>query len=173
VVWHIVLDSGPSWTDKTIAIGTAIAAGGFVVTAIGAWFAYDQVKETRRDRHIQVLSEFGRRWDEQLLWEARERQFLYTDEQLAARVDKWFKTQDRDVSDVPILLRVPNYFEDLAIMVEAGRLEVKYVAQAMGSLALRMWEYWAPAVEKMREQAPTSYTQFEKLVGELEATTLE
>jgi hypothetical protein len=137
-----------------------------VVGAVAAWFAFDQVKETRRDRHIQVLSEFGRRWDEDLLSEARSKQREYDDVELAGEVRKWIRDPSA-AADVPILLRVPNYFEDLAIMVECGRLEREYVARSFSMLAVREWEYWERAVNEMRIDAPDAYTEFEGLARAL------
>jgi hypothetical protein len=162
-----LLAEGPKWTDKMTAIGTAVVAGGVAITAVGAWFAYVQLREARADRQVQVLSEFGRRWDDPLLWEARAMQFDYTNEQLAEIVDRWFTSQDPSAREVPLLLRVPNFFEDISVMVEAGHLELDYVARAMRSLALGQWEYWQLAIEKMREHAPSSYAEFERLVRDL------
>jgi len=166
-VWWLV---GATFALVAVTAGLAYAA----LRALGQLkLAVEQLDEVRRDRHVQVLSDFGRRWDEPHLWEAREKQFGIASDRLRDLVGVWFARRDRSASDVPILLRVPNFFEDLSIMVEAGKLEVKYVALSMGSLALGMWDYWQPAIEKMRETAPTSYTQFEKLVGDLNKQRLE
>lgn len=161
--------ASPTWTDKVTAIGTAIVAGGVLVTAAGAWFAYHQVKAARDDRHVQVLSEFARRWDDPLLWEARTKQFDLTNKQLADLVGRWFDSKDPSARDVPLLLRVPNFFEDIAVIVEAGNLELKYVARSMASLVIGQWDYWELAINKMRETAETSYVEFERLVSDLQA----
>lgn len=161
-----VSGTAPNWTDKLSAISTAVAALGFVGTAVGVWFAWDLLKETRRDRHIQVLSDFGRRWDEPEIAEARRKQRKYDSDTLAEEVDKWFHST-AEGSDVPILLRVPNYFEDLAIMVECGRLELAFVARAMRTNTLREWAYWEKAITKIRADSAESYVEFEKLAGQL------
>lgn len=143
--------------------------GATVFLAAAAWFALGQLREVKKDRHIQVMSDFGRRWDEPHLWEARERQVEISDEELALLVERWFTKGDPEAKEVQLLLRVPNFFEDLALTVEIGSMELRTVDLWLGSVIDRMWNYWSPAITKMRESRPTSYAQFERLVLDLRA----
>ena len=164
----LLAENAPRWTDKVSAIATAVAAVFAIFAAVGAWFAFDQVKESRRDRHVGVLSEFGRRWDGEQLTTAREKLLSYSSEDLVAAVDEWLTLPiEEEPSDVPMLLRVPNFFEDLAIMVDLGRLELKYVAKSFKASALTEWPYWEPVVTRMRERDPEAYTEWETLVQQL------
>jgi len=160
--------ASPSWTDKVTAIGTAAVAAGLLVTAIGAWFAFDQVREAWRDRHIQVISDFSERWDQPLMSEARELASSLSSEDLAAAVAAWIAGPADPAVDVPKLLRVPNFFEDLAMMVECGRLEVSYIARSFGSSARGEWGYWEKAITTLRREQEDVYVEFEKLVRDLE-----
>lgn len=125
----------------------------------------EQLADARRDRHIHVLSDFGRRWDDARIVEARDKQRSYTDIQLADAVEKWAK--GGEAGDIPLLLRVPNFFEDLALMVELGRLEVSFVARSFKTMAQREWAYWELAVTKLRERDKDAYVEFQQLVRDL------
>lgn len=160
--------TAPNWADKLTAISSAVAAGGVVIAAIGAWLAFGQVKEVRRDRHIQVLSEFTTRWDSEDVVSAREEQLKYDKSTVATELKKWVDKSETPTADVALLLRVPNFFEDMAIMVECGSLELEYVKRAWGQATLRMWAYWKPAVQELRGYSSTAYTEFEKLAQKLE-----
>ncbi len=137
--------------------------GATAFLALAAVRALAQLTEVKTDRHLQFLSDFGRRWDDPQLWEARQKQFSIPNDELPFLVEKWFATRDPEAADVPVLLRVPNFFEDLAITVDAGRIDLDIVLRSFGSLILNMWSYWEPAIQKMCETAPTSYSEFREL----------
>lgn len=162
--------SGPQWTDVVTAISSAVAALGFIAAAIAAWFAYDAVKETRRDRHIQLLMDYGSRWDDERLFEAREKRSKIEGAALLKAVAEWIENPEKQ-SDVPVLLRIPNYFEDLAIMVWYGKLDLDFVEKGFSALAFWEWDYWKDAILVMRVQLgdDQTYVEFEKLVDELRA----
>ena len=163
--WLRDVSNDPSWTDIVTAISSAVAALGLVAATIGAWLVYRQVRETRHDRHVQVLSDFGRRWDDDHLAKARVEVLQYTSEGLVTEIEKWQKLSRRDPdSAVPVLLRVPNFFEDLALTVECGELELKLVERSFGSIAIREWGHWELAIDNMRESQPDAYQEFRGLV---------
>lgn len=157
--WHLVIHGDvAAWLT---AVGTLALAG-------AACWALQQLGEARRDRHIQVLSDFGRRWDDPTLEEAREKQGQYNSNELADAVVEWLK-KPTSHPDMFILLRVPNYFEDLAIMVQLAGLDIEPVSKAFGTRALRSWAYWGEAIREMRDKdAPASYVEFQQLVQALE-----
>ena len=164
----------PMWTDVVSAIFTVIGALGFVAAAVAAWFAYDAVKETRRDRHIQIVMDYGSRWDGERMFEAREQRRPLGRARLLDAVGKWLADPTKR-SAVPILLRIPNYFEDLAIMVEEGHLDLEFVAKGFSALALWEWDYWKEAISLMRVELEDeqAYVEFEKLVNDLRALEAE
>src|SRR4051794_4472514 len=92
--------------------------GATAFLAAAAWFALGQLREVRTDRHIKFMSDFGQRWDAPHVWDARERQAGVSNVELADLVRLWYTTRDESAKEVPILLRVPNFFEDLALTVE-------------------------------------------------------
>jgi hypothetical protein len=178
--------AGPNWAEKLTAIFTILASLGFIAAAVAAWVAVTQLRETRRDRHIQVISDFGLRWDSPPLNEAREqlRRFDNIDlcEKVAARRRKpvsqnplrfraW--QRERNAAEVLLLLRVPNYFEDLGLMVDCGALDIELVGKAIGELALAEWGRWELAITLIRAEAPLAYSKFGKLVEQLRELELD
>src|SRR5713101_5004691 len=83
VNWHITF--GGEASGWFIAAGTFLLGGVTGVLAWAAWRALsqlnvavqqlavtvEQLAEAKKDRHIQVLADFGRRWDEPALTEAQ------------------------------------------------------------------------------------------------------
>ena len=61
-------------------------------------------------------------------------------------------------------LRVPNYFEDLALITEAGGLDPLIVSRNFVALARREWDFWGPAMTRMREDDEFAFIEFENLV---------
>jgi hypothetical protein len=160
----------PHWADIITAFGSLLAGAGLVVAGIGAWFAVKQLDETRRDREIQLIAELGRRWDDDRMAEARDKQLEYTSEELCEEVVRWLEDpKSRDSQLLLLLLRVPNFFEDLAVMVESGGLDIKLVDKAFRALVLTQWSYWEQAIVRTRElREPEAYVEFEKLKRQLE-----
>jgi hypothetical protein len=151
----------------TLAIVTAAVAG-------AAIYALRQLAEIRVDREVSVLGDLGRRWDDRPVSEALERAAKYDKDELAEVVRRAHKKRSKNrLKDWPraradkelvILLRVPNFFEDLAVIAEEGGLDPKLVSRIFKGLALREWTFWEPAMVRLREQDKYSYTQWESLV---------
>lgn len=72
----------PVWALFWATLGLAVVIFGVVVAAFKA---LGQLTETRRDRHLQVIGELGRRWDDDDLIEARNAVLKYDEVELAER----------------------------------------------------------------------------------------
>jgi Domain of unknown function (DUF4760) len=156
------IGGGPNWAEIVSAVGAALAGGGVLL-------AVRQLSESKRDRHVQVITDFGRRWDEDKMAEAREALLPFDDVKLAEKIGECL-AHPAD-SDLYLFLRVPNFFEDLALVVEFGSIDVELVSRAFRSLVLSEWKYWKPAITKFREGLDqAAYSQFESLATVLEAT---
>jgi hypothetical protein len=137
--------------------------------AFFAWLSLGQIRQIKADRHIQFLSDYGRRWDEQSLVEARKKQTETPNDELIRLVEEWFEPgvpKPRD-SPVPLLLRIPNFFEDMAIAVEAGNVDPKFVVRQFGFIIEDMWKYWSTAIHEMRKHTPRAYIEFEALASDV------
>jgi hypothetical protein len=136
-----------------------------------AVYALRQIQETRRDRHVQFLADFGRRWDEELLTEARKLEMRYTRESLVDAVAKLdLRPVDIEAQEAFIVLqRIPNYFEDLALIVESGSIDLKLVARGFKDLVLDEWDFWELAIDKYKESDPYWYLEFRNLSRDMRA----
>ena len=169
-----VVTMAPSWADQLAALGTLVTACGAVAAAIAAHLALGQLDETRRDRHVQVIADLGRRWDDAQLAAARRKQLEYLSVPLSRKVEQWLADPDTDSETMLLLLRVPNFFEDLAVMVESGSLDLRLVSKVFRTIAFRQWQYWEPSIRIIRDRhGPGAYAQFEALVRQLEKLDLE
>lgn len=157
------LVAAPKWTDKLTAIGTAVIAGGVLFAATGAWLAWVQLRDTRRSRAIEIIANYAARWDEARLSAARTKRVDMGTGAVAKAVDAW--VEDRNApSDAPVLLRIPSYLEELAIMVEFGGLDIEFVAKNFSAIVLYEWDYWKPMITKIRDELDReAYVEFEKL----------
>jgi hypothetical protein len=115
------------WAVWLTAIGTLTLAG-------AAWRALNQLEETRRDRHVQILIAMGRRWESAEMTEALQKSRDYTPEALAGLAEEARTGEKGDPKRAAaekkliVLLRVPNYFEDAAFVSKVGRLEDELIA---------------------------------------------
>jgi hypothetical protein len=174
-----VLGAAPNWAEIVTAIGSALAGATLVVAVVAALFALRQLREIRRDRHVELIAELGRRWDDERMAQSRAPARRYDSHQLAERLGAWVASRDAAEIDTEReretlqLMRVPNFLEDVALMVEAGSMTPELIDRSLGSITTATWEFWEEAVEEMRKQDPTIYVEFERLargVAEREAT---
>jgi hypothetical protein len=70
-----VLASAPNWAEIVTAVGSALAGGTLLIGVGTAWFGLRQLAESKRDRHVTVLAELGKRWDDDKLVESRTKRF--------------------------------------------------------------------------------------------------
>jgi hypothetical protein len=148
----------PNWAD----IATAIAAGTALIGIYVAW------RTAERARHATTLADISRRWDEPLLVESR---------QLAARygiaLRDWVEYLDQDVEDLAPeeaanlykLQRIPNFFEDLAILEQAGAITFNMIQKSLGWTIVKTWDRWRPAVDYLRDtkEPDPVYSHFQHL----------
>jgi hypothetical protein len=142
------------------AIGSVVTAAVVVVALlIAIW----QVFEARRTRHGEVFFDLSRRWDEELLKEARYNEAKSpTPEALRDRLRDLRKKR---AEEYYILVRVPNFIEDLAIMIERKIVSYDDVLASLGTPVLAKWERWEPSVMFEREvsERSSAYEHFELL----------
>src|SRR6266508_169127 len=154
-----------------IALGTFLLFGATAVLAGAGIKALGELDEARTDRHVQFLTNFAARWNSDLLVTALIAEQRYTGEELVDLIrlawsdrSSWppqERRRRRAVDDLVLLLRIPDYFEDLAIMAKTADLDDEGLAPFKG-MVVDEWEVWRSAVTELRAEGdPLSYTQFE------------
>jgi hypothetical protein len=68
--------------------------------------------------------------------------------------------------DTIVLLRVPNYFEDAAMIARAGSLEGRLMTEMFGGVAKDEWSLWKPVIKKIQEDDDLAYVEFERMAEE-------
>jgi hypothetical protein len=171
----------PVWFLFGATVALAVITFGLAIAAILALrqlgFAVQDLEEVKRDRHVQVFADLGRRWDGPEMVEALRQERLYNVEQLRKlfarayappsrnRFKEWLAK--RAASKTVVLLRIPNFFENLSLIVRAGSLDIKLVSQDYGTVANDSWEKWKPAIMELRETDKQSYAEFQWLVDRM------
>ncbi|HXF71753.1 MAG TPA: DUF4760 domain-containing protein [Actinomycetota bacterium] len=77
-------------------------------------------------------------------------------------IDRFHRTND---DRYYVLMRVPNFLEDLAVLVDQGALPEEAARASWASVIERQWAHWAPAIRLLRDvrDRPTIYANFERL----------
>ena len=99
----------------------------------------DQLLEAKTARKAQVLTELSKRWDDPLISESRRRvsSFEGDPEGLSRRLQK---LNDKNHREYYVLIRVANFFEDLAILVEEEALTPELVTKSLGDPIKYYWK---------------------------------
>ncbi|MGH2635316.1 MAG: DUF4760 domain-containing protein [Actinomycetota bacterium] len=158
----------PLWTWETWAnISQVVTATATVVALIGialAWAA------ATRSRHAALMADISKRWDEDLLAEARQLAAPFVD-------DPWLLRSYLSVlvemgSEKRFVLeRIPNFFEDLAVLLRAHAISFAIVEDTFGLGLVKTWDQWKPAVwyRRTQENDATVYEHFEELAERMRA----
>jgi len=127
----------------------------------------------KRDRHVQVFSEMGRRWEGQEMTDALQMEVDYTPDSLLALFERAAAKPSTDPvleaerktarKDRITLLRVPNYFEEAAAIQKVGSLEADLIDDYFGGLANDEWKLWEPTVKKLQESDKQAFVEFEQM----------
>jgi hypothetical protein len=166
-------------------LALVVATGVLAVAAIKGLgqlrVAVQQLDEVRADRNVLIFSDFGLRWEGEPMTEALVLAQKFSGEELAAlfkrgadgtRLTNPFKERrrQREERERVILLRIPSYFEDVAIVAQAGSLndDIRFTDN-FGGLASELWPKWRLTVKQFQEVDPTYYSEFEQLASSVEA----
>lgn len=159
----MLIATAPNWAEALTGIGSVLAGASFFVGAIGVLLTWNQLRDARQDRHVEILTELARRWDEPRLTEPRVALLKRDNQEHAAYVKKCL---DHPTSgDLETLLRVPNFFEEMAVLVLSGAIDKRLLGQVWSTLILTYWAYWQLSIEELRaRRGSQAYVQFERLV---------
>jgi hypothetical protein len=181
---HVHIVFGGEAANWFIAGGTFLLAGvtgGLALAALKALrqldVASEQLRDAKRDRHLKVLADFALRWDAPPISEALQMEPNYPKKKLSRVVahsqyegsHPLRKRRRRSAARrLVVLLRVPNYFEDLSSVTQSGGLDIKLINRDFSGLALIAWDHWKPAIWQFRRRDPKAYCEFEWLIQQME-----
>jgi hypothetical protein len=144
---------------------TSLAAiGQLIVIAIGAIFAYEQIKRLRHQQEAELVQRIFMTLSSQEF--AAALSFVYND--LAAHLaDKAYVREIAEGKATAATHRefvVMHFFNGLGLLVHAKMVTEYPTVLIIASPCMRAWERVAPVVELLRRKYPHAYTPFESLV---------
>ncbi len=163
-VWLIAKVSSPTWTDVTSAVASILT---LAIVLIGLLIAWHQLGEAKRTRRAGIMIELSKRWDETPLVESRRafHEKYGSPEKLGEAMERLYSAKS---DELYMLLRLPDYLEDLAILVEEGGTAKDVVRKSLGSVITTWWTRWEPAVRVIRAvDGDTVYEHLERLAEQM------
>jgi hypothetical protein len=170
----------PNWSEITLAIGTAVLALATVGLVVAAFFALGSINESRHARNAETTMDISRRWAEKDFREMRRKveQFAKSGpdnltyaggggpDGLKESMQKLRASNDPAYRE---LRTEPDYFEDLAILLNHEAITFAIVNECFGYSIPYRWSLWKPTVYALRERAnePSIYVEFERLAKRL------
>jgi hypothetical protein len=140
------------------------AIGQLIVIAIGAVFAYEQIKRLRHQQEAELVQRIFMTLSSQEF--AGALSFVYND--LAALLtDKAYVREIVEGKATAATHRefvVMHFFNGLGLLVHAKMVTEYPAVLIVASPCIRAWDRLAPVVELLRRHYPHAYTPFESLV---------
>lgn len=169
----VVLHQPPAGLD----LPAWITAGATVVLAFGVFLAGLQLREARMARITEAAADVSRRWDEDALTDARNAIETYEDDvALRNAVFSAIREEPEGTGvDVNLLLREPNFFDDLGLQELLGGVTLQWIELTMKDIVLSRWDLWYLTVEAFRQEEPTDppvYGNFQRLAEKLQGQHL-
>lgn len=157
----------PLWTDIVIAVAAALTV---VILLAAAVFAWCEVHCIERTREAQLLADLSRRWNGEQLTEARKAARNYKNSaELKEAVQKARENNDKEYY---YLVRLPDFFEALGVLVKSGCLSKRLTKDLFGTVLKYYYELYGPTIQYLREihDDENIYTWFDDLVKSINTT---
>jgi hypothetical protein len=162
LLW-LLFSADPQVVNAWASVISAVAAFlTLIVISIAAAVAWKQVQEAKSSRHAALMADMSKRWDEEPLAESRRQMNAFSPDQLRTRVAYLATTNDKELD---VLIRSPNFFEDLAVLHDAGAITFEMIRKSLGGTLVSQWDHWYPAIDHLRgdQKYDLVYENFEAL----------
>lgn len=148
------------WPDIVTAIAAVLTIGVLLAAAVCAWLELHHIE---RAREAHILADLSRRWDEELLREPRQAVEKYKDGTKLEQAVKEFKENNDE--QFYMLLRLPDFFEELGLLVEYDCLNLQLAKDMFGTAIKYHYTGYKPTIEFLRSEYKdkTIYKFFEDL----------
>jgi len=149
-----------TWTDVVIAVAAALTFVVLLAAAICAWF---ELRHRERDREAQLLADLSRRWDEESLTEPRQLVEEYKERNKLKQAMVNFR--DKNDKEAYVLLRLPDFFEELGLLVRNKCLSLQLAKDMFGTAIKYHYNRYEPIIKLLRKKYKdeTIYEFFEGL----------
>ena len=162
-VWKQNVETG-DWTMIWTAVYAAFTA--FIAAALffAGVAAVSQIRSMERARQGQLLTELSRRWEE--LWECRQKANRFQGNPVGLH-QALMKLERRNHRDYFALVRLPNFFEDLGILVDEDIISAELVKNSRGGQIKYYWDLYQCYIRAQQKIRSTTFENFGTLVDEL------
>ena len=154
------------WTEAY----ALVAAVTLIVLAAAAAIAWNQFQQAKKAWYAETLADLSHRWDETQMVASR---LLASRSGEGQQLREWIEYYSTPpVSrELFVLQRVPNYFEDPAVLEEYEALPFELIKGSFGGTLVLTWDRWKSAVEFLRqdEEYDPIYAKFEVLAEKMRA----
>ena len=132
----------PLWTDIVVAVVSSLT---FLVLLGAIILAWREVNCIDRTREAELLADLSRRWNEKQLTESRRIARNYKNStELKEALQKLRENNDEEYY---ALVRLPDFFEALGVLVSSGCLSKKNVIDLFGTVIKHYYNlYDGPAI---------------------------
>jgi hypothetical protein len=153
-----------------------ITAYATVSLAIAACFGLRSLRDARKTRHGEVLTELSRRWDDHLVLKSLTLGRKYGPSGTLALVDALWTPgvtdrDERDLDDWYAISVYPNLLETIGVYLREGVISDSIVYRLWGANIISAWRDWKGTVEALRDATgePDVWIHFERLASKMQA----
>jgi hypothetical protein len=174
-----VLETDPALPNIAAALGAWISALATVGLAVAAFLALGSVREARAARNAVAAMDLSRQWDSDESLDLRRRVTqlarqgpdgtAYAPPGPEAFKSSFEKLAANNDPEYGVLLRQPNFLEDIAILVKHHGIDFDIVNDSLGYNIAYWWSLWKPTVDQLRRSQPLIYKEFEQLAKRIAA----
>ncbi|MDQ3857479.1 MAG: DUF4760 domain-containing protein [Actinomycetota bacterium] len=162
-----IVDEGIDWPAWISALASLLT---LIVVALTAVAAYGALRDARRTRHGELITELSRQWSDPAVVQSIRLHGEYSAASLDALVERLFGPADekpQDEGDWSKLAVWANLVESMGVLVSEGAITNETVYKMWGGGIMRAWSLWEPAVLRLREieKQPDTFQYFEKIGG--------
>ena len=153
-----------TWPDIVTAVAAALT---FVIVLAAVIIAKREINCMDRTREAQLLADLSRRWNEEQLTESRKAARNYKNStELKEAVLKLRQNNDQEYYN---LIRLPDFFEALGVLVNSGCLSRELTKDLFGTAIKHYYNLYSQTLQYLREihDDKNIYTWFDDLAKEL------
>ncbi len=153
-----------TWTDIVIAVSSALT---LIVLICAFYIAKREIKCIDKTREAEILTELSKRWNEEQLTESRKTARNYKGS--AELKDALETARKKNIKEYYRLVRIPDFFEALGVLVNSSCLDKQLTIDLFGSAIEHYYELYKPSIEYLRDfhNDKNIYKWFDNLVTDI------
>lgn len=161
--------SAEAWTAIATATYATITFLTLLVLVAAAWYAWDQVESVKRSARLNMLDSLSAQWESDLLREARRLVNESGKQRLGADIDVYVL---RNSKELYTLAALPNFFEEMGLLVREGHLNVKDVTSRFRPSIIHYGYLFSEEIESGQKENEDHLINFKNLAAAMAFASL-